>query len=89
MYKEVEQPPESVYMPLGFDAPGSLEQLVLASPDDEDVKPKKHYRRFFADELENDKAIFHRRTFHRFELIRGQARGLKKGFLGKLFGGSK
>lgn len=76
-------------MPLGFDPPGSLEALAKAGPGSPDITPQKHYRRFFADELENDKTVFHRSPFHRFDLTRGQARGLKKGFFGALFGGGQ
>jgi hypothetical protein len=44
VHKEIDQPNESLYMPLGWD-------------ENEKTK-RKHYRQFFNDELENDKEIF-------------------------------
>lgn len=38
----------------------------------------KHYRKFYNDELENDKELFSDPVFTRVEVMRGQSRGLKK-----------
>jgi len=42
---------------------------------------KKHYRKYYDDELENDKELFPKMPFHRFDIKRGQSRGLKKSWL--------
>jgi hypothetical protein len=42
--REVNPPPESLYIPLGWD-------------EDQNTK-RKHYRLFYNDELENDTSIF-------------------------------
>lgn len=41
-------------------------------------KTNKHYRRYYNDELENDKELFPKEPFNKFNLIRGQSRGLQK-----------
>ena len=64
--REVKKPPPTVYTELGFN--------------DEYTDGRKHYRRFYDDELENDKDIFKKPTFHTFDIQRGQSRGNKKGF---------
>lgn len=69
---EEEGPPTSLYLPLGYDT----------KPEDK----KKHYRRFFQDELENNKEIFPVMPFHTSTIHRGQSRGNKKSFFGSLFG---
>ena len=45
----------------------------------------KHYRRFFDDELENNKDIFPKMPFINADIFRGQTRGLKKSWFS--FGG--
>ena len=37
-----------------------------------------HYRRFYKDELENDKEIFPYKVFDNYDVMRGQTRGLKR-----------
>jgi len=49
------------------------------------AKTNKHYRRFFEDELENDKVIFPKPIFHNFDIKRGQSRGVEKSWFS--FGG--
>ena len=39
---------------------------------------KKHYRRFYDDELENIQELFHDMPFINVPIYRGQSRGLKK-----------
>lgn len=45
-------------------------------------KTNKHYRRFFEDELENDKEIFPKPIFTNIEIKRGQSRGAEKSWFG-------
>lgn len=61
--REVNPPPSSLYMSLGWD---------------EDSKTgRKHYRQIFNDELENDMDIFKKKSpFNSYEIKRGQTRGL-------------
>lgn len=69
--REVEKPPESQYIALGWD---------------EDAESKrKHYRRFFNDELENVKAVLAIASpFQTYEIKRGQTRGAKAGLWASL-----
>ena len=55
--REVRKPPASVYLELGYN--------------EVDTDDRKHYRKIFDDELENDKEIFPKPAFHAFEIIRG------------------
>jgi len=64
--REVDPPPPSIYLALGFNQ----------TPQD-DIK---HYRRYFPDELENVKDVMPKMPFRDFEIKRGQQRGLSKGF---------
>ena len=48
-----------------------------------------HYRRFFDDELENNKDLFPNQPFISVNIKRGQSRGLKKSMFGGLFGADK
>lgn len=47
----------------------------------------KHYRRFYDDELENDKEIFPESIFTNIDIKRGQSRGVKKSWFS--FGGGQ
>jgi len=60
--KEVNPPPDVLYMGLGWDENG----------EDETLK-KKHYRQFYNDELENNKEYFPNgpSPFNSYELKRG------------------
>lgn len=59
--REVKKPPPTVFIELGYnDKPPE-------NPDDE----KKHYRKYFDDELENIKEIFPRAPFHTCIVQRG------------------
>jgi len=77
VYREVNPPPNSTFIPLGFDVePGTNEK-------------RKHYRRYYPDELENCEEVMPVKTpFHVFNLKKGQSRGASKGLLGGLFGGA-
>ena len=69
-------------------------QAEAAAPTDEEVKTalemmeqvyektNKHYRRFFEDELENDKDIFPKPIFYNIDIKRGQSRGVEKSWFG-------
>jgi len=60
--KEVNPPPSNLYIPLGWD-------------EDKDTG-RKHYRKFYNDELENDTNIFPTPSpFNSYNLMRGQSRG--------------
>ena len=78
VYREVDAPPESIYMAVGYDG---------AVTDQAPVKGERHYRKFYMDELENNHEIFCRKPFHKIAIMRGQSRGLNPGFFDKLFGG--
>jgi hypothetical protein len=73
VHRESSIPPDSLYIGLGFDE----------TPEDN----KKHYRRFYADELENNKELMGEAPFMQFMLKRGQTRGASKGFFS--FGAKK
>jgi hypothetical protein len=48
---------------------------------------RRHYRRYYPDELENIKEVMPVPTpFNQFDIKRGQSRGASKGLLGGLFG---
>lgn len=65
VYREVNMPPQSLYIGLGFDE----------NPEDK----KRHYRRYYADELENIKEILPNPSpFDSYLLKRGQSRGATK-----------
>jgi hypothetical protein len=72
--REITKPPESLYIGLGYD-------------DDPEIV-KKHYRRFYPDELENIKELMPNPSpFDQFMLKRGQTRGATKSWFS--FGASK
>lgn len=50
------------------------------SPSEKPEDERKHYRKFFNDELENNKDIFPKMPFHTVDICRGQSRGLSKGW---------
>ena len=65
VHRECNIPPSTLYMPLGWDE----------VPEDN----RKHYRRFFPDELEYVTEIMPKQSpFDQFYLKRGQTRGAKK-----------
>ena len=59
--REIDPPPPSLFIGLGFNA----------SPEDK----KRHYRRYYPDELENVKEVIPEKPFHECTVIRGQQRG--------------
>ena len=66
------KPPESQYIAVGWDEDATTE--------------RKHYRRFYPDELENVKEVLHIASpFMTYEIKRGQSRGAKAGLLASLF----
>ena len=69
--REVRKPPESQFIGLGWD---------------EDATTKrKHYRRFYPDELENVREVLAIPSpFQTYEIKRGQTRGAKAGFWASL-----
>ncbi len=44
------------------------------------AKTNKHYRVYFEDELEHNKEIFDKPIFYTAEIMRGQTRGVEKGW---------
>jgi hypothetical protein len=65
--REITPPPESIFMGLGWDE----------LPDSN----KRHYRRYYPDELENVKTVMPIATpFHTYEIKKGQSRGASKGW---------
>ena len=62
-YREVKQPPQSIYMGLGWDE----------NPPDQ---KRKHYRKFYPKELESVKIIMPKKSpFASYDIFRGQTRG--------------
>lgn len=55
------KPPVSLYQEVGYDK----------DPPENPETGQKHYRRFYADELENIKEIFPKQAFHQVNIIRG------------------
>jgi hypothetical protein len=70
IFREVNKPPPTIYAELGYNPAHPVDQAA----------EKKHYRRFYDDELENIKEIFPKKPFHQCDIIRGQSRGLNKGW---------
>lgn len=69
--REIELPPTQMFIGLGWD--------------EDKESHRKHYRRFYPDELENVKELLPRESpFNQYELRRGQTRGAKVGFWKKL-----
>ena len=61
-FKESFIPPPSIFIPVGYDGGVSEENPQGRN---------KHYRKFYMDELENNKEIFGRRPFHEYTISRG------------------
>ena len=78
VYREVNPPPASLYMGIGYDG---------AVTDHMPTTTNRHYRKMYNDELENNKEIFNKQVFYRSKVMRGQSRGLKSSFLSSIFGG--
>lgn len=64
--RETNKPPDSLFIGLGWD--------------EEPEQKKRHYRRYYPDELENVKELMGEAPFIQFELKRGQTRGAGKGW---------
>jgi hypothetical protein len=65
--REAEGPPESLFTGLGWDP--------------EAISKRKHYRRYYPDELENIREVMPMLTpFDSFDIKRGQTRGNSKGW---------
>jgi hypothetical protein len=65
--REVNAPPESLFMGLGWD--------------DNPQAAKRHYRRYYPDELENVKEVMPISSpFDQYDIKRGQSRGASKGW---------
>ena len=58
IHREIKPPPASLFISLGFNQ----------NYDDN----KKHYRRYYPDELENVKEVMPKKPFHEETVIRGQ-----------------
>lgn len=69
IYREGIAPPKEVYMAVGYDPKHDSKQ--------------KHYRRFYEDELENIEEVMPGSPFQTFPVMRGQSRGLSKGWFWK------
>lgn len=74
VYREYDSPPDSIFIGLGWD-------------ENPETK-RRHYRRFYNQELENVKEIMPVSTpFESFEIKRGQSRGASKSWFS--FGAQK
>lgn len=70
IFREIEPPPPSLFIGLGYNQKHD--------------EKKKHYRRYYPDELENVKEVMPKKPFHEDKIWRGQQRGISKGILGKV-----
>lgn len=59
--REINKPPSTLYMELGHNP------TPPATPEEE----KKHYRKFYDDELENCEDIFDESPFYSVDVVRG------------------
>jgi len=66
IHREGITPPKEVFMSVGYDPKHDSQQ--------------KHYRRFYEDELENTEEVMPKSPFNSFPIMRGQSRGLSKGW---------
>jgi len=73
--REVNQPPESLFMAIGFNQ---------TAEDD-----NKQYRRFYPDELENIDDMMGSKPFNEFDVLRGASRGNKPGLFSGIFSTAK
>ena len=74
--RECNKPPDAMFIGLGWD-------------EDKETK-RKHYRRYYPDELENVEEILPNPSpFNQYDLKRGQSRGAKVSAWKSLFGGVK
>ena len=74
--KEKDKPPESAFIGLGWDEDRTTE--------------RRHYRRFFPDELENIKNVLPIQSpFQSYDIKRGQSRGAKASLWASLTGAVK
>ena len=69
IYIEDEQPPEELFIRVGYDPKHDSKQM--------------HYRRFYEDELENVPSVMPPSPFETFKIMRGQSRGLSKSWFWK------
>lgn len=65
--REINLPPPSLFWGLGYNQ----------TPEEK----KRHYRRYYPDELENVKEVIPKLPFHTCIVKRGQSRGASKGLL--------
>ena len=91
-YVEREAPPESLFKPVGFNNLQKVRDLMEGDEatrkegklTEEEGKANliagsnKHFRRYYEDELENDKKLFPSMPFLKIPVMRGQSRGLQK-----------
>ena len=69
--RECKKPARALYIGLGWD--------------EDSTTQRKHYRRYYEDELENISEIFPEKSpFHSIELKKGQSRGLPKGMFASI-----
>lgn len=74
VYREVNPPPDSLFMGLGWD--------------EDDQTKRRHYRRYYPDELENITEVMPVVTpFDQFDIKKGQSRGASKSWFS--WGGHK
>jgi hypothetical protein len=66
IHRESIPPPKEVFLPIGYDPQYDSKQ--------------KHFRRCYEDELENIKEVMPKSPFQTFDIIKGQSRGLSKGW---------
>ena len=66
IHREDVPPPKDIFLAIGFDPKYDSKQ--------------KHYRRYYEDELENIKEVIPKSPFQSFSVMRGQSRGLSKGW---------
>ena len=74
--REIKKPPEALFIGLGWD--------------EDSTTKRRHYRRFYNDELENIEEVLPVPTpFNQYDLKRGQTRGASKGIWASITGNYK
>ena len=71
IFKEIYIPPDTLFVPLGYDEDCSGD------------KPKRHYRRYYPSALEKCEDVMEKTPFNVYPIKRGQSRGVSGGLFSK------
>ena len=74
-YVEDNIPPESLYMPIGFNSLQTVNQIMEVNDTNRILRiTNKHYRKFYPEELEKVKTLFPIPVFIQLDILRGHGR---------------